>query len=94
MNRVSRQDFIRYTSKYLKEFPLIITNRGTDELLISTIEERAVTVIKQDTINIDKEKPMMNKINLETNNVWDEYRCGCKKIEGNKCCPKHAGGKK
>ena len=39
MKRVSRQEFIRYTSKYLKKFPFIVTNRGEDELFVQKVED-------------------------------------------------------
>ena len=34
MDRVSRREFIQHTSKYMKNLPVIITNRGDDDLVL------------------------------------------------------------
>lgn len=39
MRRVSKQQFIRYTSKYLKDLPIIVTHRGIDNLLVKDFED-------------------------------------------------------
>ena len=39
MKRVSKQQFIRYTSKHLKDVPIIVTHRGVDDLIVKEIEE-------------------------------------------------------
>ena len=37
--RVSRRDFEQYTSRYLKELPLIVTMRGIDDFIVKELEE-------------------------------------------------------
>lgn len=39
IKRVSRREFEQYTSKYLKDLPIVVTNRGVDDLLVTEIEE-------------------------------------------------------
>ena len=75
--RVSRQEFIRYTSKCLKELPLIITNRGTDDLYICRASEVGDRVATKEE-NSGKETPEVAT-----------YGCGCRKEEGKPLCKKH-----
>ena len=35
--RVSRREFEQYTSKYLKDLPVIVTNRGVDDFIVREI---------------------------------------------------------
>jgi len=75
MKRVSRQEFQRYTSKYLKEVPLIITNRGEDDLIIKSISDSSkVATLVEKTIPVKK---------------FGEHGCGCKKVEGKFLCKIH-----
>jgi len=39
MKRTSKQQFIRYTSKYLKDLPIIVTHRGVDNLIVQEVED-------------------------------------------------------
>ena len=39
MKRTSKQQFIRYTSKYLKDLPVIVTHRGVDNLIVQEVED-------------------------------------------------------
>jgi len=41
---VSRQEFIRYTSKYMKKMPVIITNRGEKDLILDEYRHPVVNV--------------------------------------------------
>ena len=77
MRRVSRQEFQRYTSKYLKEIPLIITNRSEDELIVENISNRGkvATVIEKKLQKPDRD-PL-------------KYGCGCLKAPGKFLCEKH-----
>lgn len=40
MKRVSRREFQQYTSKYLKELPIVITMRGVDDLILKEVTEQ------------------------------------------------------
>ena len=77
MRRVSRQEVQRYTSKYLKEIPLIITNRSEDELIVENISNRG----KVATV-IEKKLQKPNRDPLK-------YGCGCLKVPGKFLCEKH-----
>ena len=35
--RVTRREFERYTSKYLKDLPIIVTNRGVDDFIVKEV---------------------------------------------------------
>ena len=35
--RVTRREFEQYTSKYLKDLPVIVTNRGIDDFIVKEI---------------------------------------------------------
>lgn len=37
--RVTRREFQQYTSKYLKELPIIVTMRGIDDFVVKEVEE-------------------------------------------------------
>ena len=37
--RVSRREFEQYTSKYLKELPIIVTMRGVDDFIVKEVED-------------------------------------------------------
>ena len=39
VKRVTRREFQQYTSKYLRELPIIVTNRGVDDFIVKEIEE-------------------------------------------------------
>ncbi len=39
MQRVSRREFQQYTSKYLKELPIIVTMRGIDDFIVREVRE-------------------------------------------------------
>jgi hypothetical protein len=39
IERVSRRDFQQYTSKYLKELPIIVTRRGVDDFKVEEVLE-------------------------------------------------------
>ena len=36
--RVSRREFEQYTSKYLKDLPIIVTNRGVDDFIVEELD--------------------------------------------------------
>jgi hypothetical protein len=55
--RVKRSEFIQYTSKYLKLLPIIITNRGKDELVLQKIPEPPKTHLTVFTINVRTTPP-------------------------------------
>lgn len=38
MKRVPRRQFQQYTSKYLKDLPIIVTRRGVDDFIVQEIE--------------------------------------------------------
>ena len=48
MKRVTRQEFIRYTSKYLKEFPFIVTNRGDDDFVVADVNFEDCAIYKDE----------------------------------------------
>ena len=37
--RVTRREFEQYTSKYLKDLPIIVTMRGVDDFIVKELEE-------------------------------------------------------
>ena len=39
IKRVSRREFEQYTSKYINDLPIIVTNRGVDDFIVQEIEE-------------------------------------------------------
>ena len=39
IKRVSRREFEQYTSKYINDLPIIVTNRGVDDFIVLEIEE-------------------------------------------------------
>ena len=83
--RVSRQEFIRYTSKYLKELPIYITYKGTDDLYLCRASEVA-TLSKRVVATEDK---VATKKSIATDDSWRlRHGCGCEKGEGN-LCSKH-----
>ena len=43
MKRITMQEFQRYTSKFLKELPFIVTKRGLDDIKVEKIEEKENT---------------------------------------------------
>lgn len=59
MLKVKRGDFIKYTSKYLKLLPLVVTNRGEDDFAVVKIvkdsNSELMSVIKITTRNQTKQ---------------------------------------
>ena len=37
--RVSRREFEQYTSKYINDLPIIVTNRGVDDFIVKEIDD-------------------------------------------------------
>jgi hypothetical protein len=50
MIRVSKRDFVRDTSKWLKQAPLIVTNHGADEYSVLPMGMKVAT--KTDSVHI------------------------------------------
>jgi len=83
--RVSKRDFIQYTSKYIKELPVYITNRGKDELYLCKASDLLVATSPKELIaTIPGEDVLPGKIA-----TYDVYGCGCEKEEGRHLCKKH-----
>jgi hypothetical protein len=97
--RVSKRDFIQYTSKWLKETPIIITNRGIDEYKIERCERCesnvATRLNKIVATKIEKEQEdVATKLNVATfepaynSKGFSFYGCGCTR-NGKALCEKH-----
>ena len=79
--RVNKRDFVQYTSKWLKEVPIIVTNRGVDEYVIEVASNVAT---KQEVAT----KPKDNVATKDSMEV-KEYGCGCRRESGKVLCGKH-----
>lgn len=85
--RVSKFEFVKNTSKYLKGEEVIITHRGEDCLVLTPVGE-SISVKPEPKVNVatKKEKKEGNKSVL---NQYNSFTCGCVKAEGKYLCPKH-----
>jgi len=46
MNRINIRAFVRDTTRWLKELPLIVTVRGVEDYIVLRLEDNTITVDK------------------------------------------------
>jgi antitoxin (DNA-binding transcriptional repressor) of toxin-antitoxin stability system len=74
--RVSRRDFIQYTSRYLKGEGVVITNRGVPEYELVAIEH--------------KKEATVSTVSIEKVDRLSKYGCGeCDRVVGQLHCKLH-----
>jgi hypothetical protein len=79
--RVSKREFFREPYKHLDKLPVIVTNRGVDEIFIMEYSDKLVTLPLKPTPKIVAKKSYV---------VEDTYGCGeCPCVPGQKTCKKH-----
>ena len=81
MNTVTRRDFIQYTSRYMKELPIVITNYGEPDLILSKY-----TPQKQDNVATPKYATASATLSKE---AFNKYGCGCVRVVGQLLCKTH-----
>lgn len=74
MERISRREFLLYPYKYLKLGSFIITNRGSDEYVVT---------IKNIELNYEHQEVGVSI------KIPNQYGCECIRVEGKPLCPKH-----
>ena len=80
---VSMHEFVKHTTRWLKECPLEITVRG----VVSYLVEKANTPKKKSSVDrVPSEKP---PIVLCSNVATMKFSCGCTRSPGKLMCPEH-----
>ena len=85
MKKVTSQEFLRYTSKYIKELPITVTVHGEDSYVLVPWKDYIIghPVGKPQSVKWTK---------IHDPKVWvEEYGCTCKKVAGQKTCSEHPG---
>ena len=75
MKTVTRREFIQHTSLYMKELPMVITNRGENDLVLCSYD----SFVKP---------PTQSFKNVATVEQLATHGCGCIK-DGTVLCKKH-----
>lgn len=93
MERVTRQEFIRYTSKYLKNLPIIVTKHGEDDFVVERASKYSEVDggIKYEGRRSKVKRVLWQKTTKEEFRALADgvYACGCSRVEGKKLCGKH-----
>lgn len=87
--RVSRREFIQHTSKWLKEVPLIITNRGVDELEVSVARKDRIEAEVATLVPVAEVATSIEVASTRFRRNPLEYGCGCGREVGKTLCSKH-----
>ena len=88
--RVSKFEFVKNTSRYLKGGIVIITHRGEDCLRLEPVgyEKEYFNIVAKDGGG----KPIQFEVKAKTKQFKPNlinYGCGCERVDGKYLCPKH-----
>ena len=81
--RVSKFEFVKNTSRYLKGVVVIITHRGEDCLRLEPVGYEKE--YRHKVYDVEKQEPDKK---IQRPNLLN-YGCGCDRTNGKYLCPKH-----
>ena len=81
---INMREFCLNTTKYLKGDTIIITKRGVPSFRLVPIDGCGIDVQK----SVEYKDYVATKVQIPKKN-FNEYNCGCEKVNGKYLCPKH-----